>query len=122
MANITIQLVATHPVLKQTILDITKMKREQGDNTPLFEAPINPNSPEGKTWRKGVKIGEAWYNQAGWSLDTEDGQPTGGISISLKSNDSQSSSGGGNKGSNFGGYKKSFQKSASYGNNRQSRY
>ena len=34
--------------------------KQQGDNRPIFVAPINPKSPEGKTWRIGVKIGETW--------------------------------------------------------------
>ena len=38
--------------------------KQAGDNRPSFVAPINPKSPEGKTWRIGVKIGENWYNQA----------------------------------------------------------
>ena len=40
--------------------------KQAGDNRPSFVAPINPKSPEGKTWRIGVKIGETWYNQAGF--------------------------------------------------------
>ena len=37
--------------------------KQQGDNRPIFVAPVNPKSPEGKTWRLNVKIGETWYNQ-----------------------------------------------------------
>jgi len=53
MSNIYIKLIANHPVLKQTILDIMQMKKEQGDNTPLFVAPKNEERPD-KNWTIGV--------------------------------------------------------------------
>jgi len=117
MPNINIKLVPTHPVLKQTILDVMKMKKEQNDLTPLFEAPKNEERPD-KNWKIGVNIPEGtngWFNQAGWSLDTDDGQPTGGINVSLKQNDTQASSGSGGKPQQFGGYKKPFQRTGTYG-------
>ena len=58
-------------------------EKQQGDNRPSFVAPINPNSPEGKTWRIGVKIGETWYNQAGFDDLDEQGNPTGIINVVL---------------------------------------
>ena len=58
-------------------------EKQQGDNRPSFVAPINPNSPEGKTWRIGVKIGETWYNQAGFDDLDEQGNPTGIINVTL---------------------------------------
>ena len=57
--------------------------KQQGDNRPIFVAPINPKSPEGKTWRIGVKIGESWYNQAGFEDLDEQGNPTGIINVVL---------------------------------------
>ena len=57
--------------------------KQQGDNRPSFVAPINPKSPEGKTWRIGVKIGETWYNQAGFDDLDEQGNPTGIINVVL---------------------------------------
>ena len=54
---------------------------------PSWVAPINPKSPEGKEWRIGVKIGETWYNQAGFDELAEDGQPTGGLTIRLTPNE-----------------------------------
>jgi len=57
--------------------------KQPGDNRPSFVAPINPKSPEGKTWRIGVKIGESWYNQAGFDDLDEQGNPTGIINVVL---------------------------------------
>ena len=57
--------------------------KQQGDNRPSFVAPINPKSPEGKTWRIGVKIGDTWYNQAGFDDLDEQGNPTGIINVVL---------------------------------------
>ena len=60
--------------------------KQQGDNRPIFVAPINPKSPEGKTWRIGVKIGDTWYNQAGFEDEDEQGNPTGIINVQLTPN------------------------------------
>ncbi len=57
--------------------------KKPGDDRPIFVAPINPKSPEGKTWRIGVKIGETWYNQAGFDDLDEQGNPTGIINVVL---------------------------------------
>jgi len=57
--------------------------KQQGDNRPIFVAPVNPKSPEGKTWRLNVKIGETWYNQAGFEDLDEQGNPTGIINVVL---------------------------------------
>ena len=90
--------------------------KQPGDNRPSFVAPINPKSPPGKTWRIGAKIGNTWYNQAASDDTQEDGTPTGGLNIVLTPSDSstpQSSSGG--KPQQFGGYKKPFQRTGTYG-------
>ena len=94
----------------------------QSANNPSWVAPINPKSPEGKEWRIGVKIGETWYNQAGFDELAEDGQPTGGLTIRLTPNEktpSKGSSGGGGT-PNFG-YKKEYPRQGSYAN-KQRRY
>ena len=94
----------------------------QSANHPSWVAPINPKSPEGKEWRIGVKIGETWYNQAGFDELAEDGQPTGGLTIRLTPNEktpSKGSSGGGGT-PNFG-YKKEYPRQGSYAN-KQRRY
>ena len=62
---------------------IHNQDKQQGDNRPVFVAPINPKSPEGKTWRLGVKIGEEWYNQAGFEDLDDMGHPTGIINVVL---------------------------------------
>ena len=90
--------------------------KQPGDNRPSFVAPINPKSRPGKTWRIGAKIGNTWYNQAAFDDTQEDGTPTGGLNIVLTPSDSstpQSSSGG--KPQQFGGYKKPFQWTGTYG-------
>jgi len=66
--------------------------KQAGDNRPVFVAPINPKSPEGKTWRLGVKIGEAWYNQAAFEDLDEQGNPTGIINVVLTPSNSGSTS------------------------------
>ena len=90
--------------------------KQPGDNRPSFVAPINPKSRPGKTWRIGAKIGNTWYSQAAFDDTEEDGTPTGGLNVVLTPNDSstpQSSSGG--KPQQFGGYKKPFQRTGTYG-------
>ena len=57
--------------------------KQQGDNRPIFVAPVNPKSPEGNTWILNVKIGETWYNQAGFDDLDEQGNPTGIINGTL---------------------------------------
>ena len=61
-------------------------EKKPGDDRPIFVAPINPNSPEGKTWRIGVKIGDTWYNQAGFEDKDEQNNPTGIINVQLTPN------------------------------------
>jgi len=117
MSNINIRLVANHPVLKQTILDIMKMKKEQGDNTPLFVAPKNEDRPD-KNWTVGVNIPQeanGWFSQAGFGSRTDDGEATGGINVQLKPNDVSKSSTGGSGQPAMGGYKKPFPKTGTYG-------
>ena len=95
---------------------IPNQDKQPGDNRPSFVAPINPKSPPGKTWRIGCKIGNTWFNQAAFDDTEEDGTPTGGLNIVLTPSDSstpQSSSGG--KPQQFGGYKKPFQRTGTYG-------
>ena len=57
--------------------------KQQGDNRPVFVAPVNPKSPPGKTWRLGVKVGDDWYNQAGFEDLDEQGNATGIINVVL---------------------------------------
>jgi len=121
MSNIYIKLIANHPVLKQTILDIMQMKKEQGDNTPLFVAPKNEERPD-KNWTIGVNIPQeanGWYSQAAFGAETDDGQATGGVNVSLKPNDASKSSTGGSGQPAMGGYKKPYQKTGTYGNYRR---
>lgn len=96
MDNIYIKLIPNHPKLDQVMHEIMDEKISKGDNTPLFVAPKNPKSPEGKTWTIGTKIGNDWYNQSGFG-DTRDEEThdggleikfTGGINVLLKPQDS----------------------------------
>lgn len=90
--------------------------KQPGDNRPSFVAPINPKSPAGKTWRIGAKIGNTWYNQAAFDDTQEDGTPTGGLNVVLTPSDSSApQSGSGGKPQQFGGYKKPFQRTGTYG-------
>ena len=95
---------------------IPNQDKQPGDNRPSFVAPINPKSPPGKTWRIGCKIGNTWYNQAAFDDTQEDGTPTGGLNVVLTPSDSNTSqSGSGGKPQQFGGYKKPFQRTGTYG-------
>jgi len=98
---------------------IPNADKQPGDNRPSWVAPINPKSPQGKTWRIGAKVGDTWYNQAAFDDTNEDGSPTGGLNVVLTPSDSKApqSSGGGQPA--MGGYKKPYQKTGTYGNYRR---
>ena len=57
--------------------NLVKNQYKNADSQPDWVAPPNPKSPEGKKWSIGVKIGNTWYNQAGWNELGEDGSITG---------------------------------------------
>ena len=88
-------------------------ENKTADNQPSWVAPINPKSPEGKTWRIGAKIGDAWYSQAAFDDVAEDGTPTGGINVVLTPNESKPSSG---TSGNFPPQNKGFGNKPNYGN------
>ena len=91
-------------------------------NHPSWVAPINPKSPEGKKWKLGVKIGDTWYDPAGFDTTDENDQPTGGLTVRLvPSNSSKQSQGGCVVTPNFA-YKKDFAKPSSYASNKPRRY
>jgi len=110
MDDIYIKVIPTYPELEQLIKDIMADKLKRGDKTPLFVAPDNPNSPEGKQWKIGVKVGNEWMNQAGFG-DEENGEPTGALLVRLKGNSS-----GPPKSSSSGGFapKKDYAKQSYY--------
>lgn len=64
--------------------------KQAGDNRPSWVAPVNPKSPEGKTWRLGAKIGDAWYNQCAFDDVDEQGNATGIINVVLTPSESKS--------------------------------
>ena len=91
-------------------------------NHPSWVAPINSKSPQGKKWKLGVKIGDTWYDPAGFDTTDENGQPPGGLTVRLvPSNSSKQSQGGGGGTPNFA-YKKDFAKPSSYASNKPRRY
>tara|TARA_Y100001970_G_scaffold292965_1_gene436881 strand:- start:2938 stop:3258 length:321 start_codon:yes stop_codon:yes gene_type:complete len=98
---------------------IPNADKQPGDNRPSFVAPINPKSPQGKTWRIGAKVGDTWYNQAGFDDTNEDGTPTGGLNVVLTPSDSKTPQSGSGGQQQFGGYKKPYQKTGTYGNYRR---
>ena len=86
-----------------------KLVRNNKKNAPEQpDCPPNQDSPPDKDWRIGVKVGDTWYNQAGW--DTEDGL----ISIRLRAND-KSKSGSSGGGTPSFAPKKDYAKQPSYG-------
>jgi len=99
---------------------IPNADKQPGDNRPSWVAPINPKSPQGKTWRIGAKVGNTWYNQAAFDDTNEDGSPTGGLNVVLSPSDSKApQSGSGGQQPAMGGYKKPYQKTGTYGNYRR---
>jgi len=63
----------------------------EGSNLPVMVGPANPNAPEGKNWKIGVKIGDAWYNQAAFASKDE----IGGLTIILTPSQSSAKPAGG---------------------------
>ena len=63
----------------------------EGSNLPVMVGPNNPNAPEGKNWKIGVKIGDAWYNQAAFASKDE----VGGLTIILTPSQSSAKPAGG---------------------------
>ena len=103
-------------------IKLTPNNQRSAPNHPSYVAPINPKSPQGKTWRIGVKIGDDWYNQAAFDEYAEDGQPTGNITVQLTPNDSSKGSSSGGAGSTPTYAPKPFAKQQSYGNNKPQRW
>ena len=67
-----------------------------------------------------TKVGNTWYNQAAFDDNHEDGSPTGGLNVVLTPNDSKAPhSGSGGQQPAMGGYKKTYQKTGTYGNYRR---
>lgn len=65
----------------------------EGSNLPVMVGPANPNAPEGKNWKIGVKMpsGE-WYNQAAFvSKDA-----IGGLTVILTPSGGAAKPGGNN--------------------------
>ena len=52
-------------------IKLIRQREEERSKQPDWVAPINPKSPPGKDWRIGVKIGDTWYNQAGFDTTDE---------------------------------------------------
>ena len=63
----------------------------EGSNLPVMVGPANPNAPEGKNWKIGVKIGNDWYNQAAFASKDE----VGGLTIILTPSNSAAKPAGG---------------------------
>ena len=57
--------------------NLVRNKNKNAENQPHWVAPPNLKAPEGKKWTIGVKIGDVWYNQAGWSERDEEGNLIG---------------------------------------------
>jgi hypothetical protein len=63
----------------------------EGSNLPVMVGPANPNAPEGKNWKIGVKIGNDWYSQAAFHSKDE----VGGLTIILTPSQSSAKPAGG---------------------------
>ena len=73
-------------------------KYTDGSNLPTLVAPINPNSPEGKSWSIGVKMPDGtWYDQAAFASRNE----VGGLTIILSPSRSSAKPAGGQQQKSF---------------------
>ena len=100
-------------------VNVVPNDKKTEDKHPDWVAPKNPKSPEGKNWTIGVKVGGAWYSQAGWNTKDDSGQPTGGITIKLTPNSTSATSSGGGGQPTFTP-QKTFAKNVAYGTNKPS--
>tara|TARA_B100001057_G_scaffold499341_1_gene609596 strand:+ start:447 stop:758 length:312 start_codon:yes stop_codon:yes gene_type:complete len=77
-------------------IKLVRNEKKNAPEQPDWVGPPNEESPPDKDWRIGVKIGDTWHNQAGWDDRDNNGEPTGMITVRLRSNDrSKSGSSGG---------------------------
>jgi len=89
------------------------------DKHPDWVAPPNVEAQaKGKNWTIGVKVGSAWYNQAGWNTKDDNGNLTGGITIKLSPNTPSSATSSGGQQSFTP--QKTFAKNVAYGSNKPS--
>jgi len=90
-----------------------------GKELPDWVAPPNVEAQaKGKNWTIGVKVGSAWYNQAGWNTKDDNGNLTGGITIKLSPNTPSSATSSGGQQSFTP--QKTFAKNVAYGSNKPS--
>ena len=71
-------------------VNVVPNENKSADNHPDWVAPPNPNAPEGKKWTIGTKIGEIWFNPAGWNTKDDAGNLTGGVKFKLTPNSANS--------------------------------
>ena len=103
-------------------VNVIPNEKKTEDKHPDWVAPPNVAAQsKGKNWTIGVKVGNEWYNQAGWNTKDESGQPTGGITIKLTPNSTNAASSGGGGQPAFA-QQKTFAKNVAYGNNNKSRF
>lgn len=116
-----IKLVPIDERLRDLIKEITIEKQQSGDPTPIFEAAINPKSPPNKKWKLGVEIDNTWYDPAGWGhTEMESGEATGGVNVTLKQSNMNSSAGGnGGNQRSFTPRNNNYTSKPSYGNYRR---
>ena len=53
-------------------LVINKQRNADSEHLPIFVAPKNPNSPEGKNWTIGAKLPDGWYNQCAFAEEFDE--------------------------------------------------
>ena len=70
----------------------------EGSNLPVMVGPTKPNVSEEESWKKiGVKIGDAWYDQAAFTSRNE----VGGLTIILSPSRSSAKPAGGHQQKSF---------------------
>ncbi len=101
-------------------INVIPNPNKTADNQPDWVAPPNPNAPEGKKWTIGTKIGETWWNQAGWNTKSDNGELTGGITFKLTPNSLSATGGSSGGGKPEFTPQKTFAKNTAYATNKPS--
>jgi len=101
-------------------VNVIPNEKKTEEKHPDWVEPKNPKSPEGKNWAIGVKVGGAWYSQAGWNTKDDSGQPTGGITIRLTPSSLSATGGSSGGGKPEFTPQKTFAKNTAYAANKPS--
>jgi hypothetical protein len=95
---------------------IPNTNKKQGDNQPVFVAPISPKAPEGKQWRVNVNIDGTWFDYCAFDGTDLEGNATGGYTVILTRKEATQNKDQGSFKAAGGFQKKSYANNKSFGN------